>query len=164
MNGRADLRDRLVFLSEVVTREASYLSQTDGRLFAKAFGVVEVTSLPHNPDLAERVDAFVSRFGRLQDTVAGKLLPRLLEALLEPVGSVLDNVIRAERLGWLRSASDWAELRLLCNRMVHEYVRDAQELVDALLAAHRGVPDLTASAAAMALRARAVVSSWPERA
>ena len=29
-------------------------------------------------DLAERVDAFVARFGRLQDTAADKLLPELL--------------------------------------------------------------------------------------
>jgi hypothetical protein len=154
VNARADLRERLLFLADVVTLEASYLSQTDGRLFSKPFGLVDVASLSHNPDLSERVDAFVSRFGRLQDTLAGALLPRLLEALLEPVGSVLDNVNRAERLGWLRSASDWAELRLLRNRMVHEYVRDPQELVDALLAAHRGVADLVASAAAMAGRGR----------
>ena len=59
MNGRAVLRERLLFLSDVVTREATYLSQTQGRLFAKAFGLVEVASLPGNPDLAERVAAFV---------------------------------------------------------------------------------------------------------
>jgi hypothetical protein len=82
------------------------------------------------------------------------LLPRLLEALLEPVGSVLDNLNRAERMGWIRSASEWAELRLLRNRMVHEYVREAQELVDALQAAHSAVADLTAAAATIAWHAR----------
>ena len=162
MKGRADLRERLLFLVDVVTREASYLSQTDGRLFAGEFGLAEVASLPSAPDLAERVDAFVSRFGRLQDTLAGTLLPRLLEALLEPVGSVLDNLNRAERLGWLRSASQWAELRLLRKRMVHEYLRDAQELVDALQAAHRGVPDLTAAASAMAERVRELTRTWED--
>ena len=86
--------------------------------------------------------------------VAGALLPRLLEALLEPVGSVLDNLNRAERLGWLSSSADWAELRLLRNRMVHEYVREAGELVDALQAAHRGVPDLISAATVMAQRVR----------
>jgi hypothetical protein len=108
------------------------------------------------------VDAFVARFGRLQDTLAGGLLPRLLQALLEPVGSVLDNLSRAERLGWLRSASDWAELRLLRNRMVHEYVREPQELVDALQAAHRGVADLNAAAMAMSQRARDLAQSWAD--
>ena len=113
-------------------------------------------TLAANPDLAERVDAFVARFGRLQDTLAGGLLPRLLEAMLEPVGSTLDNLYRAERLGWVRSASDWAELRLLRNRMIHEYVEDPAELADALQAAHRATADLTAAAAAMADKARAL--------
>jgi hypothetical protein len=74
--------------------------------------------------------------------------------LLEPVGSVRDNLNRAERLGWIRSAEDWAELRLLRHRMVHEYVCDAQELVDALRAAHEGVGDLVAAAGNLATRAR----------
>ena len=148
------LRERLRFLADVVTREASHLSLTDGRLFAGGFGPAEVLSLNANPDLAERVDAFVARFGRLQDTLAGALLPRLLEASLEAVGSSIDNLYRAERLGWVRSASDWAELRLLRNRMIHEYVEDPAELADALQAAHRGTGDLTAAAAAMASKAR----------
>ena len=103
--------------------------------------------------LAERVDAFVARFGRVQDTLGTALLPRWLEASLEPVGTVLDNLHRAERLGWVRSAADWAELRLLRNRMVHEYVREPRDLVDALNAAHGGVVDLVAAAQAMSARA-----------
>ncbi len=78
MSGRAKSRERLRFLADVVTREASNLAQTDGRLFAQPFGPGEVASLTGNADLAERVDAFVARFGRLQDTLAGALLPRLL--------------------------------------------------------------------------------------
>lgn len=155
MSDAAGLRERLRFLADVVTREAQYLAQTDQRLFGAGFGIADVASLPSTPDLAERVDAFVARFGRLQDTLAGALLPRLLEVSLEPVGSVLDNLNRAERLGWIRSASSWAELRLLRNRMVHEYVRDAQELVDALHAAHGAVADLTNAAAAMSALANA---------
>lgn len=154
MSLRADLSERLRFLAEVVQREAQYLNQTDRRLFAGEFGLAQVASLPNEPELAERVDAFVARFGRLQDTLGTALLPRLLEALLEPVGSVLDNLNRAERLGWVRSADEWSELRLLRNRMVHEYVREPQELVDALRAAHRGVTDLSAAAEAMVAQAR----------
>lgn len=154
MSLRADLAERLRFLADVVEREVRYLNQTDRRLFAVEFGLAQVASLPNEPELAERVDAFVARFGRLQDTLGAALLPRLLEALLEPVSSVLDNLNRAERLGWVRSAADWSELRLLCNRMVHEYVREPQELVDALLAAHAGVADLSATADGMVAQAR----------
>jgi hypothetical protein len=42
----AGAADRLQFLAEVVTREANYLSQTDGRLFSKTFGLGEVASMP----------------------------------------------------------------------------------------------------------------------
>ena len=117
----------------------------------------DIDRLPLDPDLAERVDAFVARFGRLQYTLAGALLPRLLESQLEPLGSVLDNLNRAERRGWIRSSADWAELRTLRNRMVHEYVRDRQQLVDALNAAHSGVADLVNAAALMAAQARVMV-------
>ena len=49
-------------------------------------------------------------------------------------------------------------MRQLRNRMVHEYVREAQELVDALQAAHGGVADLSAAASTMAARARGVAA------
>ena len=150
-------RERLLFLADVVMLEARYLAQTDGRLFARPLAAEDIDRLPLDPDLAERVDAFVARFGRLQDTLAGALLPRLLESQLEPLGSVLDNLNRAERRGWIRSSADWAELRTLRNRMVHEYVRDRQQLVDALNAAHSGVADLVNAAALMAAQARVMV-------
>ena len=99
-------RERLLFLADVVTLEARYLAQTDGRLLARPLAVEDVDRLLQDADLAERVDAFVARFGRLQDTLAGALLPRLLESQLEPQGSVLDNLNRAERWGWVRSSAD----------------------------------------------------------
>ena len=113
MSWRDAGRERLLFLADVVMLEAQYLAQTDGRLFVRALAVEDIESLALDADLAERVDAFVARFGRLQDTLAGALLPRLLESLLEPQGSVLDNLNRAERRGWIRSSADWAELRML---------------------------------------------------
>jgi hypothetical protein len=36
----------------------------------------------------------------LQDTVADKLLPAILTWLAEPIGPSIDNLARAERLGW----------------------------------------------------------------
>jgi hypothetical protein len=44
-------------------------------------------TLRQDPEMSERVDAFVARFGRLQDTLGDKLLPRLLQWLAEPVGA-----------------------------------------------------------------------------
>jgi hypothetical protein len=139
---------RLRFLSEVTELEARYLEQTDSRLFASALSVDQVQRLPTEQDSAERVDAFVARLGRLQDGLTDKLLPALLRLIAEPVGAVIDNLNRAERLGWLRSTDDWLRLRQLRNRMIHEYVKDPAVLCDALNAGHAGVPMLLEAAKA----------------
>jgi hypothetical protein len=107
-------------------------------------------SLKSDQDLAERVEAFVARFGRLQDTLGDKLLPRLLEWLAEPIGPAIDNIARAERLGLIRSGEAWIEARQLRNFMIHEYVRDASRLASALNQGHASVPLLVEAASAMA--------------
>jgi hypothetical protein len=96
------------------------------------------------------VEAFVARFGRLQDTLGDKLLPRLLEWLAEPIGPAIDNIARAERLGLIRSGEAWIEARQLRNFMIHEYVRDASRLASALNQGHASVPLLVEAASAMA--------------
>ncbi len=94
-------RERLAFLLETAALEARHLQDTDQRLFVEAFTVERAASLRADALLAERLDAFSARFARLQDTAGDKLLPALLARLGEPVGSVLDNLDRAARLGLL---------------------------------------------------------------
>ncbi len=124
--------------------------QTNQRLFALPFDAARAAALKTNLDESERADAFAARFGRLQDTLGDKLLPELLRELAEPVGPAIDNLDRAEKLGLLTSADDWLAARKLRNRMVHEYVRNAAELADALNEAHTLVPLLTGFAQAVA--------------
>ena len=100
--------------------------------------------------LAERLDAFVGRFGRLQDNLGDKLLPQLLDAMAEPVGAVIENLDRAEKLGWLQSADTWLEIRKLRNQMVHEYIEDPVVLSNALVAGHAYVPVLVETAKRLA--------------
>ena len=95
-----------------------------------------------DPILAERIDAFVSRFGRLQDTVGDKLLPTLLSALAETPGAAIDNLDKAEKLGLLVSADEWMVMRRLRNQMVHEYIEDLTVLSSALRSGHAFVPAL----------------------
>lgn len=133
---------RLRFLARVVAKEARHLNTTTERLFAVPFTPQRVADLEHEPDLAERVDAFVSRFGRLQDTLGDKLLPVLLGALGEKTAAVIDNLDRAERLGLIPAAEQWMEMRKLRNQMVHDYVEDPLVLADALETAHGYVPVL----------------------
>ncbi len=142
-------RARLQFLARVIDRERRDLQITDQRLFVPAFGIEQARRLDADLDLAERVEAFVARFGRLQDTLGDKLLPQLLRALQERPGTALDNLDRAERLGWIESTDAWTAMRQLRNQMVHEYIEDPAVLVNALERRHRFVPALLAAADAM---------------
>jgi len=137
---------RLRYLSRVVAKEAHYLAITDRRLFDAPFTPQRATQLESDPDLAERVDAFVSRFGRLQDTIGDRLLPALLAALGEPPAAAIDNLDRAERLKLIDSADDWLATRRLRNQMIHEYVEDLTILASALQTGHWFVPVLTDTA------------------
>ena len=150
---------RLQFLCRVVERESRYLQQTDARLFGELALAQTLKQLDIDPLLAERLDAFVSRFGRLQDTVTDKLLPALLQAMAEPRGAALENLDRAEKLGWLDSADQWLEMRKLRNQMVHEYIEDRVVLTDALQAGHAFVPMMLAVASRLIEKTQQRLSS-----
>jgi len=137
---------RLEFLVRVTHKECQHLLGTDGRLFGNLFTIEEAKKIEIDPILAERLDAFVSRFGRLQDTVGDKLLPALLTALAEKTGPAIDNLDKAEKLGLIESADGWMEMRRLRNQMVHEYIEDLAVLTSALRSGHAFVPELTAAA------------------
>lgn len=91
------------------------------------------------------MEAFVGRFGRLQDTVGDKLLPAYLRALGEPVGAAIDNYDRAERLGLMVSADRWMLIRKLRNQMVHEYIEEPLILAKALESGHEFVSVLSST-------------------
>lgn len=133
---------KLEFLARVTSKECQYLLDTDGRLFATTFTLEQAQRIALDPILAERIDAFVSRFGRLQDTVGDKLLPTLLSALAETPGAAIDNLDKAEKLGLLVSADEWMVMRRLRNQMVHEYIEDLTVLSSALRSGHAFVPAL----------------------
>lgn len=137
---------RLQFLARVVRKECQHLATTDHRLFGGLFTIEQITQLETDHDLAERVEAFVGRFGRLQDTVGDKLLPLLLEALGEKSSAVIDNLDRAERLGLIKSADEWMAIRNLRNQMIHEHVEDPAILGSALQTGHAFVPTLIVAA------------------
>ena len=133
---------RLKFLTRIVRKEIDHLRQTDERLFAEPFTRQKVENLESDIDLAERVDAFVSRFGRLQDTVGDKLLPQYLSAVGEKTGAAVDNLNRLEKLDLIQSAETWLTLRNMRNEMVHEYIEDLDILANALNKGHEHVKTL----------------------
>ena len=114
---RRPASEKLRFLAQTMRAAADLLALTDGRLFAVPMDARRAATLREDVDLGERVDAFVARFGRLQDTLADKLLPEILNWLGEPVGPAIDNVARAERLGWIIDGQAWLDARQLRNRI-----------------------------------------------
>ncbi|MEF8794094.1 hypothetical protein [Thiohalorhabdus sp.] len=124
--------ERLLWLLEVTEHEGRHLLQTTERLFVQTLDMEWYAALETDPDLAERVDAFSARFGRMQDTIGDRLVPELLRQLLEQPGSALDNLQRLEKLGLLASAEEWVEARNLRNQLVHEYMRDPAVFLQAL--------------------------------
>lgn len=113
MRDESNLEKRLQFRVRVVRKECKHLATTDQRLFGQSLSLQQVVNLGSDPDLAERAEAFVSRFGRLQDTIGDKLLPSLLVLLGERPAAAIDNLDRAERLGFIRSTEDWMAMRAL---------------------------------------------------
>ena len=132
-------RERLLGLLKTAQAELLHLQQTDQRLFGMPFDPDGLVAHLADIDFSERVDAFVARFGRLQDLLGDKLLPAWLKAMEESVGAVLENLDRAERLGLIDGADDWLAVRKLRNLMVHEYLDRAETLHMALYAAHEHV-------------------------
>ena len=148
---RAALRERLDFLRRIVGRETEHLVGTTHRLFhdTEELTPYVVRQWIDDPVLSERLDAFVSRFSRLQDTLGDKLLPALLDWTGEPRGPAIDNLDKAEKFGWITSADEWLNYRQLRNQMVHEYIEDLQTLAEALSRGRGFVPHLLEAARAL---------------
>ena len=129
------IQDRLFLITQLIKvteKEARYLTRTANRLSELNINLSWVESLDNNDLHSEMLDAFVSRYGRLQDTLGDKLLPAMLRGSLEKTGSQLDNLLRAEKLGWIESTQIWIEMRELRNRLVHEYIESPSDLLSAL--------------------------------
>jgi hypothetical protein len=133
---------RLSRLIPLALKALQRLQGTDARLFAEPMTAEKASRLAEDDLLAERVEAFVSRFGRVQDMLGDKLLPTWLAAHGERLSAFSDNLDRAEKLGLIADAQRWLDMRRLRNQMVHEYVEDPLVLANALTAAHDYLPVL----------------------
>ena len=157
MTVTAPLAGRLEFLARVTGKECLHLLDTDRRLFAIPFTAEVARAMTADPVLAERLDAFVGRFGRLQDTLGDKLLPALLLGLAETPGAAMDNLDKAEKFGLIEWVDVWMELRRVRNQMVHYYIEDLTILSSPLRRGHDFVPTLVASAHRGVAEARRVL-------
>jgi len=154
-------QERLAFLARITDSEATHLALTTERLFGSIAKVQEdlVVQWVADIDTAERLDAFVARFARLQDTVGDKLIPALLRYAGEDTGPAADNLSKAEKFGWIFSAQEWAVIRRLRNQMIHDYIEDPEVLADALEAGRAFTPQLIEMAGMLANETRSRLAS-----
>jgi len=90
----------------------------------------------------DRLESFSSKFSRMQDTVIDKLIPQLLASSGEIPKTAIDNLNRAERLGFIESSETWVEMRRLRNRLVHEYIDNLEEMLPAMRKAYAFTDEL----------------------
>lgn len=120
---------------ELAGKKVARLAYTHRTLFAQPIDLPWVQSLEKREDLAEKIDAFVSRFGQLQDHIGEKLIPRFAALLGSAPKSLLDNLAYAEKAGWIESAEEFVGARKLRNLLVHEYMVEAELFLESLQAA-----------------------------
>jgi hypothetical protein len=126
------------FALDLAHRQAEHLRYSQGRLFESPIDLEWVQNLDNRPDLAEKVEVFISRFGRLQDHHLGdKLLPRFAALVGENSKTLLDTLAIAERADWLPDAEAFIAARKLRNTLVHEYMQDARIFLESLFAAQQ---------------------------
>ncbi len=129
-------RENALLALELARKEATHLRYTHETLFAQHIDIAWVDMLAENPQAAEKVEAFVSRFGRLQDHIGEKLVPRFAALLGEAPKTMLDMMVYAEKMTWVPSAEDFFSARKLRNLLVHEYLSDPLLFLQSLQAAN----------------------------
>ena len=154
------VRQQLSRLLQLVEKEDLHLRGVTQRLFRARLRADPGNSdwlakKLANPRGIDTLESFVGKFSRMQDTLMDKLLPTFLQAVGESVGTVLDNLNRAQRLGLVQEPDAWLAMRLLRNRLVHEYVNDLSELNAALEQARALVQELHATYVAISAYASA---------
>ncbi|MDD5228099.1 MAG: hypothetical protein PHN45_09965 [Methylococcales bacterium] len=113
-------------------KEMGHLVYTHHTLFSQKIDIHWVESLSEHEELSEKVDAFVSRFSRLQDHIGEKLIPRFAALLGESPKSLLDVLNYAEKVGWISDVQAFIKARKLRNLLVHEYMVDAELFLQSL--------------------------------
>lgn len=141
---------------DLARKEAAHLQYTHRTLFAQPIDAAWVRQLATRDDLAEKIDAFVSRFGRLQDHIGEKLIPRFAALLGEAPKSILDILAYAEKMQWVESAEVFIGARKLRNLLVHEYMSDTRLFLQALLSARESAEMLFRTVAAIETEAAAL--------
>ena len=97
-------RESALLALEIAGKEASQLRYSHRTLFAQPVDANRVRQLAENQEMAEKVEALVRRFGRLQVHIGEKLVPRFAALFGEAPISMLDIMVLAAAMQWVQSA------------------------------------------------------------
>lgn len=100
---------RLKQLLSLVNKEDNHLQAVRDRLIpsAEQINLHWLETVLADDVGADRLESFGAKFARMQDTVIDKLLPQLLRVAGETPMAAIDNLNRAERLGFISSTETW---------------------------------------------------------
>jgi len=121
-------------IMQLVDKEALHLEQIIHRFFEEQ-EIITMEWLQEKLTASAGVDqleSFSAKFARLQDTLGDKVLPLFLKLSAEHVGTAIENLNRAEKLGLIMDAGQWLGARQLRNFLVHEYIDDLKILLESL--------------------------------
>jgi len=139
----------LSLVLELGDREAAHLMAVRKRFFDTcAAGTVPEEWLEQKlstPEGIDQLESFGWKFGRLQDTIMDKILPRCLLLMGEKAGAAIDNLNRAERIGLVNDGDEWLEMRRLRNLLVHEYLPSTRRMAEVLQRARELTGELVAA-------------------
>ncbi|SMN11936.1 hypothetical protein SPBRAN_135 [uncultured Candidatus Thioglobus sp.] len=128
----------------ILDKEDILLKGVIGRLFNQdSLSVEWLEKTLNTPEGIDRLESFSSKFSRMQDMFVDKLLPLFLKHSGEIPKTAIDNLHRLEQLEIIQNADDWTDMRLLRNKLVHEYIEDTQQLLEYLLIAKKFSLDLS---------------------
>jgi hypothetical protein len=115
------------------------LNQLSGQI---PMGVDEWTRL--DDQTVSHIDQLLFRYNKLQDAMGHRLFPAILMlgAEWQDEETFIDKLNRLEKLGALPSADLWNEIRVIRNRMTHEYPDAPAENADNLNKVLESISDL----------------------
>lgn len=122
------MSDDIPRLLQRIEREVSHLKAVRARLLEGTRKVTAewVRANAEDPVFIDRLNSFGMQVGRTAESVTKKLLPQLLEYAGESVGSVIDNLNTAHKVGWIEDPAAWTDLNRVRNTLVHEYLEDPE--------------------------------------
>ena len=114
-----------LLLKQLLKEEIALLEKAQGRLEYSLLKVQKIElKKTLNNDHLEILDSFATRFLRLYEVLINQILRTCLQLLGEYQKTTIDNLNKAESLDMITSADDMNYIRMLRNKVAHEYVED----------------------------------------